>query len=102
MIDTAPPAKVPAPAIYALTIERFRGIPRLEWKPSRGVNVILGGGDVGKTTILEAIALLLGPVNPTTLSDPDYHHRDIEAGFSIEAVLSLPVGARISSQMKPS
>jgi uncharacterized protein (DUF4415 family) len=48
------------------------------------VNVILGGGDVGKTTILEAIALLFSPVNPTTLSDPDYHDRDIEAGFFVE------------------
>ncbi|HQS07312.1 MAG: OLD family endonuclease [Rhizobiales bacterium 24-66-13] len=102
MTDTAPSAKPPAAAIYALTIERFRGITSLKWKPSRGVNVILGGGDVGKTTILEAIALLFSPVNPTTLSDPDYHDRDIEAGFSIEAVLSLPVGAGMSSQMKPS
>ena len=102
MTDTAPSAKPPAAAIYALTIERFRGITSLKWKPSRGVNVILGGGDVGKTTILEAIALLLSPINPTTLSDPDYHDRDIEAGFSIEAVLSLPVGAGMSSQMKPS
>ena len=100
MIDTAPPAKPLAPAIYALTIERFRGITSLKWKPSRGVNVILGGGDVGKTTILEAIALLLSPVNPTTLSDPDYYDRRIEAGFSIEAVLSLPPGVGMSSQMK--
>jgi putative ATP-dependent endonuclease of OLD family len=102
MIDTAPSAKPPAAAIYALTIERFRGITSLKWKPSRGVNVVLGGGDVGKTTILEAIALLFSPINPTTLSDPDYHDRDIEAGFSIEAVLSLPAGAEMSSQMKPS
>lgn len=102
MTDTAPPAKLPAPTIYALTIERFRGITSLKWKPSRGVNVILGGGDVGKTTILEAIALLLSPVNPTTLSDPDYHDRHIEAGFSIEGVLSLPAGAGMSSQMRPS
>jgi len=102
MTDTARSAKPPAAAIYALTIERFRGITSLKWKPSRGVNVILGGGDVGKTTILEAIALLLSPVNPTTLSDPEYHDRDIEAGFSIEAVLSLPAGAGISRQMKPS
>ncbi|MHB8884416.1 MAG: ATP-dependent nuclease [Methylovirgula sp.] len=102
MTDTAPSAKPPAPAIYTLTVERFRGIATLQWKPSRGVNVILGGGDAGKTTILEAIALLFSPVNPTTLSDPDYHDRDIEAGFSIEAVLSLPVGAGMSSQMKPS
>ncbi len=102
MTDTAPSAKPPAPAIYALTVERFRGIATLQWKPSRGVNVILGGGDAGKTTILEAIALLFSPVNPTTLSDSDYHDRDIEAGFSIEAVLSLPVGVGMSSQMKPS
>lgn len=49
MTESAPPAL----AIYALTIERFRGITTLRWKPSRGVNVILGGGDVGKTTILK-------------------------------------------------
>ena len=67
MTATAPSAKPPAAAIYALTIERFRGITSLKWKPSRGVNVILGGGDVGRATILEAIALLLGPVNPTSL-----------------------------------
>ena len=102
MTDTAPLAKLRTAVIYALTIERFRGITCFKWKPSPGVNVILGGGDVGKTTILEAIALLFSPVNPTTLSDPDYHNRDIEAGFSIEAVVSLPVGAGMSRQMKPS
>ena len=60
MTDTASSAKTAAPAIYALTIERFRGITTLRWKPPRGVNTILGGGDVGKATSLEAIALL-GP-----------------------------------------
>jgi len=54
MTATAPPA----PTIYTLTIERFRGITSLKWKPSGGVSVILGGGDVGKTTILESLALL--------------------------------------------
>jgi hypothetical protein len=33
MIDTAPPAKPPAPAIYALTIERFRGTTSLKCNP---------------------------------------------------------------------
>src|ERR1700722_4139567 len=102
MIDTAPSAKPPAAAIYSLAIERFRGITSLRWKPSRGVNVILGGGDVGKTTILEAVALLFSPVHSTTLSDPDYHDRDIETGFYIEAVRSLAAGAGMSSQMKHS
>ncbi|QSR85305.1 AAA family ATPase [Methylacidimicrobium sp. B4] len=89
-----------APTIYALTVERFRGITSLKWKPSRGVNVILGGGDVGKTTILDAIALLLSPVNPTTLSDPDYYDRHIDAGFSIEAVLSLPAGGGMNPSLR--
>ena len=33
----------------------------------------MGGGDVGKTTILDAVGLLLSPVNSTTLSDTDYY-----------------------------
>jgi hypothetical protein len=88
--DTAPSAKKPAPAIYALTIERFRGLTSLKWKPSRGVNVILGGGDVGKTTIPEAIALLFSPVNPTMLSPirlsrPRYRSRVLHRGCSVPA-----------------
>jgi putative ATP-dependent endonuclease of the OLD family len=90
------------PTIYALLITGFRGIVALNWRPARGVNVILGGGDVGKTTILDAIALLFSPVNPTNLSDPDYHDRNVEAGFSIEAILSLPLASVMSAQIKPS
>lgn len=89
-------------AIYSLSIERFRGISSLKWQPARGLNIILGGGDAGKTTILEAIALLLSPVNPTNLSDPDYHCRQIDVGFSIEGVLSLPLPSGIGNQRKPS
>lgn len=84
------------PTIYRLSISRFRGIEALDWWPAKGVNVILGGGDAGKSTILDAIAILLSPVNPSNLSDPDYHRRDIETGFSIEAVLSLPLNTGIS------
>jgi putative ATP-dependent endonuclease of the OLD family len=91
---------VNVPTIYKLTIERFRCIRRLEWWPAIGVNVILGGGDVGKTTILDAIALL--PANPSALSDTDYHRRAIEDGFSIEAVLSLPHVIGINHQFKQS
>lgn len=90
------------PTIYSLSIERFRGIKSLSWRPATGVNVILGGGDVGKTTILDAIGLLLSPVNPATLSDTDDHARDIDAGFVIEAVVSLRPGSGISNQLKPS
>ncbi len=36
--------------VRQLHIERFRGIESLKWNPASGMNVILGGGDVGKTT----------------------------------------------------
>jgi putative ATP-dependent endonuclease of the OLD family len=101
-MSAAASTKPVIPAIYSLRIQRFRGITELTWQPGTGVNVLLGGGDVGKTTILEAIALLLSPVNPSNLSDPDYHDRDIDAGFCIEAVLSVPPGSGISNQFKPS
>ena len=58
---TSVSADVPTPTIRLLTVERFRGIQSLTWRPSIGLNVVLGGGDVGKTTILDAIALLLSP-----------------------------------------
>lgn len=78
------------PTILRLKIDPFRDLKMVDWQPSTGLNLILGGGDVGKTTILDAVTLLLSPVNPANLQDTDYYGRVIEAGFSIEAVLSLP------------
>jgi len=88
------------PLIRQLKIERFRGIENFTWNPEPGVNVILGGGDVGKTTILDSIALLLSPTNTTILSDADYWHREVEKGFCIEAVMALPDTCGISQQTK--
>ena len=91
---------VTSPLIRRLTIERFRGINKLVWYPTSGVNVILGGGDVGKTTILDAIALLLHPTNTVMLTDADYWRREVENCFCIEAVMSLPDGCGINQQTK--
>lgn len=90
-----------APHILRLKIERFRGIAKMDWYPGTGLNVILGGGDAGKSTLLDSIALLLSPVNPTAVPDTDYYGRASETGFSIEAVISIPPGSGISGQMKP-
>ena len=100
MPDPAQQSAGESPVIRLLTIERFRGIEKLEWRPGKGVNVLLGGGDVGKTTILEAIALLLSPTNAGTLSDADYFQRRFEDGFEIRAVMSLPLHCGIASQRK--
>ncbi len=92
-----PSAHQPA-VICRLTIENFRGIRRLQWKPVPGMNLILGGGDVGKTTILEAIGLLLSPTNNVVLSESDYYKRDYESEFLIQAVLRLPHNSDIGHQ----
>ncbi|WP_268902920.1 ATP-dependent nuclease [Bordetella pseudohinzii] len=84
--------------IHKITIQRFRGIHSLTWRPAKGMNVILGGGDAGKTTILEAIALLLSPSNTAVISEADYWARDSAQEFVIEAVMTLPDTTGIGSQ----
>ena len=86
--------------IRQIRIERYRGIKSLTWNPVPGMNVVLGGGDVGKTTILEAIALLLSPSNTVNLSEADYWQRDSESEFVIQAMFSLPSSSDISQQSK--
>ncbi len=100
MPNQEPPAAVAAPYIRLLSIRRFRGIENLLWRPGKGVNILLGGGDVGKTTILEAIALLLNPTNASTLSDADYWQRKYEDGFEIAAVMAIPLSCGIAEQRK--
>jgi putative ATP-dependent endonuclease of the OLD family len=95
-----PAAPSQAPLIRRLTIKRFRGLHQFEWLPAPGLNVILGGGDVGKTTVLEAIALLLNPATYAVLTDADYWDRKSEKGFEIEAVMSLPDTCGINQQSK--
>ena len=90
-----------APAIiHQLRIERFRGIENLQWNPAPGMNVILGGGDVGKSTLLDGIALLLSPSNNFILSEADFWQRKYDQEFVIQAVISLPASTEISHQPK--
>ena len=86
--------------VRQLHIERFRGIECLKWNPATGMNCILGGGDVGKTTIVEAIALLLSPSNSRVLSEADYWQRKVEDGFAIRAAVSLSASSAIGQQSK--
>ncbi|GFE82497.1 hypothetical protein GCM10011487_44970 [Steroidobacter agaridevorans] len=98
---TTPEDAVIQPAVIRqLSIARFRGIKQLVWNPAAGLNVLLGGGDVGKTTILEAIALLLSPSNSPVISESDFYERITESGFLIEAVLSVPLATGIGHHQK--
>ncbi|MCR1572651.1 MULTISPECIES: AAA family ATPase [Stenotrophomonas] len=48
------------PRIRHIAIRNFRSIHSLDWSPSAGVNCLVGPGDSGKSTILDAIDLCLG------------------------------------------
>ncbi|RNJ42449.1 MULTISPECIES: AAA family ATPase [Mesorhizobium] len=39
-----------------LEIENFRAIKKLRWLPGLGVNSLIGPGDSGKSTILDAMS----------------------------------------------
>lgn len=84
--------------ILKLTVSNFRGIENLTWLPSSGVNLILGGGDTGKTTILEAINLLFSPATSISVSETDYWMRNLATGFSIECIMQLDTDIDINTQ----
>ena len=56
-----------------LSIKNFRGIKELSWHPGPGINCLIGPGDSGKSTILDAIDLLLTARRTATFSDVDFH-----------------------------
>jgi putative ATP-dependent endonuclease of OLD family len=45
----------------------------MEWQPSTGITALVGPGDSGKTTILDALGLLFSPRWSHTFTDNDFH-----------------------------
>lgn len=78
------------PEVRRLRIERFRGLEALDWRPTAGVNLIVGGGDTGKSTVLEAIALLFSPTGNIGVLETDYFDRKTDAEFLVEATIIVP------------
>ena len=73
--------------IRRLEIRNFRGIRALDWAPSAGVNCLIGPGDSGKSTILDAIDLCLGARQGVQFSDADFHGLDV--GQPVEIAVTL-------------
>lgn len=59
--------------IVALSVKNFRGVRELQWYPNQGVNCLIGPGDSCKTTILDAIDLLLAERQNATFDDLDFY-----------------------------
>lgn len=73
--------------VRVLEIENFRAVKALRWLPGPGINCLIGPGDSGKSTILDAIDLCLGARRSLSFTDADFHALDF--GRPIRIALTL-------------
>jgi putative ATP-dependent endonuclease of OLD family len=77
--------------IVFLEIRNFRGIKHLDWAPAPAVNCLIGPGDSTKTTILDAIELVLNPRSHQFADDSDFYNLDFDNQIAVTITLaSLP------------
>src|SRR5579864_3172436 len=69
--------------IRKIAIENFRCIKTLTWLPSPGLNCLIGPGDSGKSTILDAIDFCLGARRNLQLTDADFHMVNVKEPIRI-------------------
>lgn len=69
--------------IRAIEIENFRGICKFAWRPSPGLNCLIGFGDSGKSSILDAIDFCLCARRNIQFTDADFHRLDVETPIRI-------------------
>lgn len=72
--------------IRQVLIKDFRCIEKLEWSPKSDLNCILGSGDIGKSTILDAIELTLSPKR-AAFYDSDFPRNDITKTIEIHVTV---------------
>ena len=76
------------PRVRKIEIENFRGIREFSWVPSAGINCLIGPGDSGKSTVLDAIDLCLGARRTAQFTDADFRNLDVTKPIRI----SLTIG----------
>jgi hypothetical protein len=73
--------------VRVLEIENFRAVRALRWLPGPGINCLIGPGDSGKSTILDAIDLCLGARRSLSFTDADFHALDFDQPIRIALTL---------------
>lgn len=69
--------------IRKIEIENFRSIKKLSWFPADGINCLIGHGDSGKSTILDAIDYCLSARRALQFYDSDFYNLDVSKQISI-------------------
>ncbi|MBX9856528.1 MAG: AAA family ATPase [Gemmatimonadaceae bacterium] len=80
------------PKLRQLEIDNFRCIKRFSWVPKPGINCLVGPGDIGKSTVLDAIDYCLGARRTLNFTDADFHGLDETQPIRIAATVGeLPM-----------
>lgn len=74
--------------IENLKIRNFRGISNLDWNISGHFVCLIGAGDSTKSTLLEAMELVLTPRRNVSFDDSDFYNGDTEVPILVEATVS--------------
>lgn len=83
--------------VRRLWIDNFRGIKQLDWKlpVNQRLIALVGPGDSGKSTVLDAVHYLLGDRWSIPFADTDFHNADVEQSIRIRALLTdLPASLK--------
>lgn len=79
--------------VLRLEVENFRGVQHLDWKITRSCACLIGPGDSGKSTILEALERVLSPRWNLQFEDSDFHDCDTSHSICIKVTLgAIPAG----------
>lgn len=74
--------------LHSLSIKNFRGIRKFNHEfYSKNLVCLVGRGDSGKTSILDAISFVLSSSWNITFNDTDFYNCDIKQAIEIEATL---------------
>ena len=73
--------------ICKIHIKHFRSIKELIWLPSHDINCLIGPGDSGKSSLLDAIDYCVGARRNISFSDADFFGLNIDEPVSISTTL---------------
>lgn len=73
--------------IRKIHVKHFRSIKEITWLPSPGINCLIGPGDSGKSSLLDAIDYCVGARRNVTFTDADFFGLNVEESVSISITL---------------
>ena len=77
--------------IRKIEISNFRSICCFSWTPSPGFNCLIGPGDSGKSTILDAVDYCVGARRNLNVADTDFFNLDVTQDIVVRVTLgALP------------